>query len=518
MDILSYLSELLQSRKSIGISGLGTLYKKKVPGRYNAESHSFFPPSFILDFKSEIEEDGVLIDYICAQKDVTEETAVFMIEEFRNGVLAQLNAGEEYVLGSLGKLSMDSGAVKFIAAEVSADGEVAFNLPVMEESADVLKQSDVSVESTLDEGVVEQDTASEIYPEVGAVEEQADMKQADATDALAGLPVVEEYHAELEEENSESTHLAKAEPESPVSSPIPVIETTEDLVEDEVAPLRTEDPAELVSTPVPPMENPVVMEETKSSEIPAEEVPLPRTSINDRFKTEDQLKSEIEALNYYRSKAPLSKPVLTADNEVLLKVQAEKEKAQKLDPEEVAPFYQSEDEVVKGTSWFLKFIYGLLILVIAAGVAYVLQPSLFSKITGDKPGMPHPADPANLPTNPAPVVLDSIKKDSVASTNAPVSNLDSVQKSAVPVVKATDTVTVYEVIGASMHNQKEADAFIALMRKSGIEAKVVTNMAGRRLKMSIGTFKDEATAKQELDKLAKRLKIPGIYIYKNKQK
>jgi hypothetical protein len=77
---------------------------------------------------------------------------------------------------------------------------------------------------------------------------------------------------------------------------------------------------------------------------------------------------------------------------------------------------------------------------------------------------------------------------------------------------------VYEIIGASMHDQKEADQFIALMKRSGINAKVVTNMSGRRLKMSIATLKDEKSAREELDRLSKKLKIPGIYIYRNKQK
>jgi hypothetical protein len=56
------------------------------------------------------------------------------------------------------------------------------------------------------------------------------------------------------------------------------------------------------------------------------------------------------------------------------------------------------------------------------------------------------------------------------------------------------------------------------MKKSGITAKVVTNMAGRRLKMSIATLKDEESAKREMERLSKKLKIPGIYIYRNKQK
>jgi hypothetical protein len=109
----------------------------------------------------------------------------------------------------------------------------------------------------------------------------------------------------------------------------------------------------------------------------------------------------------------------------------------------------------------------------------------------------------------------TLKEDTLKQTPAVKKDTQAV----IPVVKPTaDTAVVYEIIGASMHDQKEADGFIAQMKKSGITAKVVTNMAGRRLKMSIATLKDEESAKREMERLSKKLKIPGIYIYRNKQK
>ena len=59
-------------------------------------------------------------------------------------------------------------------------------------------------------------------------------------------------------------------------------------------------------------------------------------------------------------------------------------------------------------------------------------------------------------------------------------------------------------------------AITYLAKKSGIKAKVVQNAPGKRLKMSIATLKDENSAKEARDRLGEKLKIKGLYIYKNK--
>ncbi|SFE95878.1 hypothetical protein SAMN03003324_01983 [Pedobacter antarcticus] len=477
MDILSYLSELLQTRKSVGISGLGTVYKKKVPGRYDADTHSFLPPGFVLDFTTDIQEESALPEYICQEKHVTADTAAYVIEEFSKEINQQLEAGKEVDFGSLGKLLIIDQKIRLVPADSAIEGSEYYGLPPVEESPEV--NIPVTDQSEEIENDGQDNPATEIFPETPA-----------ADDAI-GTPVNDE------------------------------VDDTE-IQQDEV------DPASLISTPVPPMENPVVLETTSTAgtAIPLDSASAKtendqqifKKSINDQFKTEEQLRSEIEALNYYRSKSPVSKPIIKEDDELLWKLKKKEEITPDpvIEQEPVVPFYQSEDEEVRGTPAYLKIIYALLILGIIAGAAYVIQPSLFNVITGNKPGMPHPSQQTGPVSSPAAPLTDSSVKDSI-NKDKPAIIVDSVSKISKPVA-ALDTATLYEIIGASMHDKKEADAFIALMKKSGIEAKVVTNMAGRRLKMSIGTFKDEETAKQELEKLSHRLKIPGIYIYKNKQK
>jgi len=167
---------------------------------------------------------------------------------------------------------------------------------------------------------------------------------------------------------------------------------------------------------------------------------------------------------------------------------------------------------------------GLLILVIMMIVAYIVKPEWFSGLIANSPlNTPKTEQPAQKPPIQTRYKADSVLTDSgkksapvAVPVTSPAVQKDSLTQKSLP--KATDSAkVVYEIIGASMHDQKEADRFIELMKKSGINAKVVTNMSGRRLKMSIATLKDEETAKKELERLSKKLKIPGIYIYKNKQ-
>lgn len=74
MDILSYLLELLQQRKDVGVTDLGTFYKKKSPGRYDKETQSFLPPSYALVFTSELKENEALADFIASKRNISTDS------------------------------------------------------------------------------------------------------------------------------------------------------------------------------------------------------------------------------------------------------------------------------------------------------------------------------------------------------------------------------------------------------------------------------------------------------------
>lgn len=104
MDILSYLTDLLKTQKEVGIVGLGTFFKKKIPGRYDAVKHLFTPPSYGLQFDTEVKETTKLSQHISSVRNVSEESAQYYIGLFKDDIQRQLAISNEADLDSLGKL------------------------------------------------------------------------------------------------------------------------------------------------------------------------------------------------------------------------------------------------------------------------------------------------------------------------------------------------------------------------------------------------------------------------------
>jgi len=115
MEISSYLAELIRTRKEVSVSGLGTFFKKKSPGRYDVKSHSFLPPTYTLDFTTEVKEDTGLADYISSKKNISTDSATYYVEQFSEHVRNQLSEQEHAVLPDLGSLTISSGLVVFKA-------------------------------------------------------------------------------------------------------------------------------------------------------------------------------------------------------------------------------------------------------------------------------------------------------------------------------------------------------------------------------------------------------------------
>lgn len=79
-------------------------------------------------------------------------------------------------------------------------------------------------------------------------------------------------------------------------------------------------------------------------------------------------------------------------------------------------------------------------------------------------------------------------------------------------------VKSYDIIGPSFTKLKQAELYIKNMHAKGIYAYVV-NLPGPRIKVALGSFKDEASAKLELPRIQKDV-FPGAYVQpiKNPQK
>ena len=69
----------------------------------------------------------------------------------------------------------------------------------------------------------------------------------------------------------------------------------------------------------------------------------------------------------------------------------------------------------------------------------------------------------------------------------------------------TSEVVNYEIIIAAFSIKSEAEVFIKQIGIKGIQAKIVENMPGKMLKISIGTFLDEESAKIDLTRIQKKI-------------
>lgn len=160
MDILLYLTELLNSHKTIGIDGLGTLYKRKSPGKYDAEKHSFIPPNFLIEFTTEVKDPKWLALQISEKKNISVESASYDIATFVEKIHAQLAEQQEVDLPGLGKLQLVNDDIIFLANKENNFGFEFYGLPTLPEVSETGKlqnRTESNLEEITQENVLEEE-------------------------------------------------------------------------------------------------------------------------------------------------------------------------------------------------------------------------------------------------------------------------------------------------------------------------------------------------------------------------
>ena len=129
MDILSYLTDLLKTQKEVGIEGLGTFFKKKIPGRYDVEKHLFVPPTHTLNFSAEVRDTSKLISYISETNKISTESAEHQISLYAEEISRQLAVSGRAELYTLGTLTYLDDNLVFTPRENANLGSEFYGLP-----------------------------------------------------------------------------------------------------------------------------------------------------------------------------------------------------------------------------------------------------------------------------------------------------------------------------------------------------------------------------------------------------
>jgi hypothetical protein len=219
MDILLYLTELLQTRKTVGIVGLGTLYKKKSPGKYDLEKHAFVPPTYIIAFTAAIKEEEGLANYISHKRNITTDSANYYIGEFAEQIQAQLSDNQEADLNSIGKLRLVNNEIILIPAQESSFGFEFYGLPTLTE---ITPEEENPSDDTAIRETIETEHQEEIEEENKLEEENPGQETTDDVEENVLLHDEQETFEEIAEVENRKTEVL----ENTFITP-PLIETVE---------------------------------------------------------------------------------------------------------------------------------------------------------------------------------------------------------------------------------------------------------------------------------------------------
>ncbi|WP_199121021.1 hypothetical protein [Pedobacter sp. ASV28] len=547
MDILQYLIELLKIRKEIGIEGLGTLYKKKTPGRYDADTHTFLPPNYVLDFTNSVKETAHLIQYIQSKRNISTDAANYFVSQFVEEVKKQLREKGEYQLDGLGNLKLDNDQISFTPSKDSHVGFDFYALPSItgittKEKTDNLSSDQPSEIENLQAGTVQDQLKStsqtedvdheKIEENSVALPEIETNEENISAEEQHSIPHTE--HSNVEDANEETSVSAQEEEnisnhtnnekrieedfnsESPSSAPQENTDpiTDENEVYDEIGEVDVKNPT---NHPEIKEENPtaedwdfeqdniIVIEENKPHENTISEFYL-SDKTNDNNDEDDTLKLISTTKEWDFDQVNDKFDINNSDDELIGEFDEMEDTPQIEEEKTSMPLYQ-------------KVTILLLILLVIGVIAYYINPNLLNNFHRNE-------------TNPDEKIAVPIEDHNQLKTQADsLSFADSIMKNAekvgLKVEPAKDTIkvttktkpvntTTYEIIGAAFAKDQEVEQYISHMKKKGFEAKIA-NMPGKIYKkISIASYVNRDSADKDLKKLRLQLKNSDLYIFVNK--
>ena len=176
---------------------------------------------------------------------------------------------------------------------------------------------------------------------------------------------------------------------------------------------------------------------------------------------------------------------------------------------------QQEEETDETGNGRFKMVLALSMLIIVIGgmLLYTNNPAAYNLVQKLKSNIFPTAGssiPESAPIKEQAIALpdsitktgtDSMSADSQAlKTKIPTNTIKT--ESAIETANSAREIT-YEIIGAAFARKNEAEIYIKKIQAKGIQAKIVENMPGALIKISLGSFKDEQSARTELIRIHK---------------
>jgi len=494
MDILSYLLELLQQRKEVGITGLGTFYKKKFPGRYDKEKQSFLPPSYALQFSSDVRNDEELVNYISSKKNISAESTRHDVSKFAEEVNQKLEIDHEATLAGLGRLFFtEHEGLTFDPANNINYGSEFYGLPSLAEAAPELPEARI------------EEKDNDVYEEIG----EAPLAPAQPKETAHIHPIIE--NIELDEVNDDFRNTLKH-----TTSAGEEVTDAPEFIKDQHA----EHPNRFGHTP----EDEEEVKALADNEVEVPEAVVAQHQENpERFGHPPESEQEKKYINLEED--AVSPAPVTEAPEFIKEQHAEHPNRFGHDP--VVQEIDAED---KKSIWPKVLLVIFIILAIGV-IIYFIKPDLFKQQAALQTNTP-----VAVVDSPK-VVIDTLKatQDSIAKTDS-ILKANQVQQQSIDTVKkitiapktgamvpktpaaipnAPTTVNnnkvTFDVIVYASKNLAATKAYVANMKKNGYSAKIA-NMPGAWNKVSIASFKTQQEAEAQKDILQKKLKGKGFYV------
>jgi nucleoid DNA-binding protein len=173
---------------------------------------------------------------------------------------------------------------------------------------------------------------------------------------------------------------------------------------------------------------------------------------------------------------------------------------------------ETSEENTYSRSWLKIFIFFIIFLSSLIALFY-LNEDFNNFVKNKSAGLFHPVK--NTPMEDS-LAIDSTKinADSLDFAVDSASIIaDSIQQTKDTILtQSTGSKTItnnnletFEIISAAFTKKSEAEAYMKELSNKGIQSKVVENMPGKMLKISLGTFLDEESAKTELRRIHKEI-------------